>query len=178
MELQQRIESLLNHELLENVPKNPTIEELETLIAIEQGRAYRIKVDRNKLEPMGKCIEKELFVANAHGEYRYCSETSVVSQRYQKADPNTVWSYSSTTKSELVRKIYNGSISLVIDDVICHHRKYIWRTFCLSFKGKRLLDDEAVVSQLGIAQDSVLTFTKLAFDKGNHRPAWRRRHHS
>lgn len=62
IELQQRIESLLNHELLKNVPKNPTIEELETLIAIEQGRAYRIKVDRNKLEPMGKCIEKVLFV--------------------------------------------------------------------------------------------------------------------
>lgn len=56
IELQQRIDALLDHELLKNVPKNPTIEELETLIAIEQGRAYRIKVDRNKLEPMCKSI--------------------------------------------------------------------------------------------------------------------------
>lgn len=158
MELQQRIESLLNHELLENVPKNPTIEELETLIAIEQGRAYRIKVDRNKLEPMGKCIEKELFVANA-----------------DMANIDIVVKQASSVRD--IKKL----IQIQFGRIHPQQRvswKYIWRTFCLSFKGKRLLDDEAVVSQLGIAQDSVLTFTKLAFDKGNHRPAWRRRHHS
>lgn len=140
MELQQRIESLLNHELLENVPKNPTIEELETLIAIEQGRAYRIKVDRNKLEPMDIVVKQASSVRDIK---------KLIQIQFGRIHPQQRVSW-----------------------------KYIWRTFCLSFKGKRLLDDEAVVSQLGIAQDSVLTFTKLAFDKGNHRPAWRRRHHS
>ncbi|KAI7874941.1 hypothetical protein K492DRAFT_199572 [Lichtheimia hyalospora FSU 10163] len=138
-ELQQRIETLLDHELLKNVPKNPTIEELETLIAIEQGRAYRIKVDRNKLEPIYIVVKQASSVREIK---------KLIQIQFGRIHPQQRVSW-----------------------------KYIWRTFCLSFKGKRLLDNEAIVSQLGIAQDSVLTFTKLAFDKGNHRSAWRRRQH-
>ncbi|CDH49301.1 predicted protein [Lichtheimia corymbifera JMRC:FSU:9682] len=116
------------------------IEELETLIAIEQGRAYRIKVDRNKLEPMYIVVKQASSIRDIK---------RLIQIQFGRIHPQQRVSW-----------------------------KYIWRTFCLSFKGKRLLDDEAVVSQLGIAQDSVLTFTKLAFEKGNHRPAWRRRQHS
>ncbi|KAI9362648.1 hypothetical protein BD770DRAFT_381481 [Pilaira anomala] len=53
--------------------------------------------------------------------------------------------------------------------------KYIWRSHCLMFNNARLLNDRAVVSQLGIKQNSVLKFSRLAHEKGHHRKAW---HHN
>lgn len=51
-ELEEQLETLLKDELLQDVPADPSIEEVETLIAVEQGRAYRIKIDRGPLEPL------------------------------------------------------------------------------------------------------------------------------
>ncbi|KAG0747577.1 hypothetical protein G6F57_008297 [Rhizopus arrhizus] len=51
--------------------------------------------------------------------------------------------------------------------------KYIWRTYCLTFENTKLLEDTAVVSQLGIKQNSILKFARLHHEKGNHRKAWK-----
>ncbi|KAI8639637.1 hypothetical protein BD408DRAFT_260864 [Parasitella parasitica] len=53
--------------------------------------------------------------------------------------------------------------------------RYIWRTHCLEFQHIKLLNDTAAVSQLGIKQDSVLKFARLAHEKGQHCKARRRR---
>jgi hypothetical protein len=52
-------------------------------------------------------------------------------------------------------------------------RKYIWKSHCLMFDNSRLLNDSAIVSQLGIKQNSILKFSRLAHEKGQHRKAWR-----
>ncbi|OBZ86305.1 U11/U12 small nuclear ribonucleoprotein [Choanephora cucurbitarum] len=49
--------------------------------------------------------------------------------------------------------------------------KYIWHAYCLMFEHQRLLDDKVVVSQLGMKQHSVLRFSRLAHQKGQHRKA-------
>ncbi|KAK4521613.1 guanine nucleotide-binding protein subunit alpha [Mucor velutinosus] len=53
--------------------------------------------------------------------------------------------------------------------------RYIWRSHCLEFQGTKLLNDDAVVSQLGIKQHSVLKFARLPHEKGQHRKAWKHR---
>ncbi|CAO0793638.1 unnamed protein product [Mucor circinelloides] len=53
--------------------------------------------------------------------------------------------------------------------------RYIWRSHCLEFESTKLLNEDAVVSQLGIKQNSVLKFARLPHEKGQHRRAWRRR---
>ncbi|OAD07283.1 hypothetical protein MUCCIDRAFT_107889 [Mucor lusitanicus CBS 277.49] len=53
--------------------------------------------------------------------------------------------------------------------------RYIWRSHCLEFQGRKLLHEDAVVSQLGIKQHSVLVFARLPHEKGQHRKAWKHR---
>ena len=52
--LEHKLETLLQDALLQDVSPNPTAEEVDTLIAIEQGRAYRINVDRGPLKTLCK----------------------------------------------------------------------------------------------------------------------------
>ncbi|KAI8080699.1 uncharacterized protein B0P05DRAFT_539229 [Gilbertella persicaria] len=52
--------------------------------------------------------------------------------------------------------------------------KSIWHSHCLLFEQHLLLQDHVAVSQLGIKQNSVLKFSRLAHEKGHHRKA--RRH--
>ncbi|KAI7872134.1 hypothetical protein BDF14DRAFT_1756947 [Spinellus fusiger] len=49
---------------------------------------------------------------------------------------------------------------------------YIWRSYCLLFEGQRLIDEHAVMSQLGIKENSILKFSRLGHEKGQHRKAW------
>ncbi|KAI9311963.1 hypothetical protein BX666DRAFT_881339 [Dichotomocladium elegans] len=136
--LDDRLRALLDDELLADVPKNPTLEDIEKLIAIEQGRAYRIKIDRGHFDPLFIIVKQAFSVRD-------------VKKEIQRAMKNTD----------------NHAISW----------KYIWRTYCLMTQDgqKRLEDDNAVVSQLGITQHTVLRFARRTFEKGKHRPAWRRR---
>jgi hypothetical protein len=50
------VRSLLQDPLLSDLPENAMLEEVKTLIAIEEGRAYRIRIKRNSLEDVRKCI--------------------------------------------------------------------------------------------------------------------------
>ncbi|KAI8993627.1 hypothetical protein BDB01DRAFT_847478 [Pilobolus umbonatus] len=51
-QLQEQIDSLLKDELLQDIPRPVTIEVLDTLISIEQGDAFNIRVDRHPLAPI------------------------------------------------------------------------------------------------------------------------------
>lgn len=50
------VRSILQDPLLSDLPENVTLEEVNTLIAIEEGRAYRIRIKRNGLEDIRKYI--------------------------------------------------------------------------------------------------------------------------
>ncbi|CAO3631512.1 unnamed protein product [Cunninghamella blakesleeana] len=52
--------------------------------------------------------------------------------------------------------------------------KYIWRTYCLQLDKQKLLNDDAIISQLGFQQGSIVLFNRLDFDhnKKKHRKAW------
>lgn len=45
--------TLSNDELLADVPSHATVEELESLLAIEKGQAYNISIERQPLPPIG-----------------------------------------------------------------------------------------------------------------------------
>jgi hypothetical protein len=52
LKLQQEINQLLDDEILSDVPTRPTCEELDALIAVEQGQAYNITIDRKPLSSL------------------------------------------------------------------------------------------------------------------------------
>jgi hypothetical protein len=78
------VKSLLQDPLLKDVPANPTLEEVKTLIAIEEGRAYRIRIERKGLQDIrefGFCVYQALAVLmHTYLIHIYLSAALVVSQ--------------------------------------------------------------------------------------------------
>ncbi|CAO3676243.1 unnamed protein product [Umbelopsis ramanniana] len=112
--------------LLSDLPENATLEEVNTLIAIEEGRAYRVRIKRNGLEDVPLVVSQATSVK----QIKYLTET--------------------TLKRMLRKQGIKRSINW----------KYIWRTHCLVLNGEKLLNDKAVVSSLGIKNDTVLSFER------------------
>ncbi|KAI9250471.1 hypothetical protein BDA99DRAFT_563987 [Phascolomyces articulosus] len=137
-QLKERLESLLKDELLNDIQSSPTIDQVDTLIAIEEGRAYRITIDRGPLDSLSIVVRQ----ASKVHDIKRLIQTAVDHKNTSRSHTKISW-------------------------------KYIWRSHCLIFNGQRLLNDNAAVSQLGISQGSILKFTRLAFEKGNHRRARR-----
>lgn len=55
--LKDQIKELLQDDILSDlVDTLPTEEEVDTLIAVEQGQAYQITVNRDPLPPIGKSL--------------------------------------------------------------------------------------------------------------------------
>ncbi|CAO3592155.1 unnamed protein product [Absidia cylindrospora] len=136
--LKETISSLLKNPILSDVTALlPTEKDLDTLISLEQGHAYRIQVKRGPLQPIHLIVGQSSTVRDIKKLFQH------------------EWTLQEKNKQR--------SVSW----------KYIWRTYCLQFKHQRLSNDDAVVSQIGIQLDSILTFARLSHDKYKHRKAWR-----
>ncbi|RUP46664.1 hypothetical protein BC936DRAFT_146660 [Jimgerdemannia flammicorona] len=64
------LRALFEDPLLADVPPNPTLEEVDTLIALEEGRAFQIKVERGELKPLckfGIVVFQEIYVVREMG---------------------------------------------------------------------------------------------------------------
>ncbi|KAG2207403.1 hypothetical protein INT47_006878 [Mucor saturninus] len=141
IELQGQIDQLLESHELQDLTSWPTEGELDTLIAVEQGQAFHITLQRDPLPSIPLTVLQSSSVLQIKHMIRL---------QLEKMEKN---------------KGRHRRISW----------KYIWRSYCLMFDHTKLSDDNAVVSQLGIKQDSVLRFSRLAHAKGHHRKAWRHR---
>lgn len=53
-ELKEKINQLLNDELLSDVSPSLSEKEIDSLIAVEKGQAFRIRVEREPLRPISK----------------------------------------------------------------------------------------------------------------------------
>lgn len=146
-ELQDQINTLLKDELLQDITTRTTLKQVQDLIAIEKGLAFQITIDRAPLPSIGIFQQKAYIFANFED-----LELIV---------------YQNTTVRQLKRKLREN---LHIPKTSW---KYIWKTYCLLFQNEKLLNDYQVMSQLGIKQHSVLKFTRLSFEKGNHQKAWK-----
>ncbi|KAI7906557.1 uncharacterized protein BX663DRAFT_548725 [Cokeromyces recurvatus] len=140
-ELEEKIKEILNDDILSDVPTFPTLEELDALIAIEKGQAYRVTIERPPLPSFRIIVQQSSTVRDIK---------KLIKLQVERIEKNE--------HSGRKRKI---------------SWKYIWHSYCLLFSNKRLLEDDAVVSQLGIKQNSVLRFTRRVHEKGQHRKAQR-----
>lgn len=57
-DLQKQINQLLDDEILRDLDTFPTEEEVGTLIAVEQGHAYQITLNRDPLPAVGKFAQQ------------------------------------------------------------------------------------------------------------------------
>eukprot|EP00743_Colponemidia_sp_Colp-15_P005535 GILK01005955.1.p1 GENE.GILK01005955.1~~GILK01005955.1.p1 ORF type:complete len:151 (+),score=27.91 GILK01005955.1:43-495(+) len=119
-------EKLLEDELLNDLPKDVTLEELERHIALEKGEALAITVRKLNDETI----------------------TVIVPQ---------------TATVEQLKKILEKDIARREEPAMFPRKiswRYVWKNFCLNFMGYRMLDDKAKVMELGIRNQSEITFAR------------------
>jgi U11/U12 small nuclear ribonucleoprotein SNRNP25 len=104
-----------------------TLEQVDTLIALELGTAFEITVLRCGLEPLTIVVRQNATIADI--------KNLIVLQ---------------ITRDLKEKGRRNKKIGW----------KYIWKTYCLMFEGKKLLEDKARIQEIGIRSGSILRFSR------------------
>ncbi|KAI9265568.1 hypothetical protein BY458DRAFT_513310 [Sporodiniella umbellata] len=133
-DLEEAIHKTLDDELLADVLPDFSLQDIDILIAVEQGQAYRIRLERPPLESVDLIVRQSSTVKDIKQQLQRTLE------KMDKNAQNTSW-------------------------------KYIWKTYCLTWNRTKLLNDKAVVSQLGIKQNSVLSFDRMPLSRNKHHKA-------
>ncbi|CAN7117174.1 unnamed protein product, partial [Brassica rapa subsp. narinosa] len=128
--LKSLLSQLLADPILADVPKNPTLSDVVTLVSLEKGSAMRlsiVKLDGSSLDVavMNSATLKDLKL--------------------------------------LIKKKVNE-----MEQANMGHRhiswKHVWSNFCLSWNNEKFLDDDAVLQDVGIRNNSQKIFTQLLDD--------------
>ncbi|CAG8433257.1 4140_t:CDS:2 [Diversispora eburnea] len=130
------LQQLLKDPLLSDLAKlnsegNISLEEVDTLIALETGTAFEIKIERDGLEPFFLVVRQNSTIADLKKLIRLNFERQ---QRKQNVG---------------LGRIKKSSW------------KYIWKTYCLMFENKRLLQDKMPLQEYGIRSGNVLKFSRF-----------------
>jgi len=84
------VKSLLQDPLLSDLPMNPTLEEVKSLIAIEEGRAFKIRVERTGLEDIPLVVHQATCVQ----EIKKLIQTAVKQMMRKKGVKKSInWKY-------------------------------------------------------------------------------------
>ncbi|CAF2126736.1 unnamed protein product [Brassica napus] len=140
--LKSLLSQLLADPILADVPKNPTLSDVVTLVSLEKGSAMRlsiVKLDGSSLDVavMNSATLKDLKL--------------------------------------LIKKKVNE-----MEQANMGHRhiswKHVWSNFCLSWNNEKLLDDDAVLQDVGIRNNSQIAFVPYVMKKGPGRHSKRKKH--
>ncbi|CAA7050980.1 unnamed protein product [Microthlaspi erraticum] len=142
----EKLKSILSHLLadpiLADVPRNPTLLDVVTLVSLEKGSAMRlsvVKLDGSSLDVavMNSATLKDLKL--------------------------------------LIKKKVNE-----MEQSNMGHRhiswKHVWSNFCLSCNNEKLIDDDAVLQDVGIRNNSQVAFIPHVMKKGHGRHSKRKKH--
>ncbi|XP_010486358.1 PREDICTED: U11/U12 small nuclear ribonucleoprotein 25 kDa protein [Camelina sativa] len=140
--LKSVLSRLLADPILADVPRNPTLFDVVTLVSLEKGSAMRlsvIKLDGSSLDVavMNSATLKDLKL--------------------------------------LIKKKVNE-----MEQANMGHRhiswKHVWSNFCLSYNNEKLLDDNALLQDVGVRNNSQVTFMPYVMKKGRGRHSKRKKH--
>ncbi|XP_038717187.1 U11/U12 small nuclear ribonucleoprotein 25 kDa protein-like [Tripterygium wilfordii] len=145
--LQATLTSLLDDPVLADVPKKPTLSDVETLISLELGSAMRIsvlKLDGTSFDVvvMNSANVKDLKLA---------------------------------VKKKVKKKVNEMEQSKMGHRQISW--KHVWANYCLSYHNQKLIDDNSALQDLGIRNHSQVQFLPYVATKESRRHSKRRRKH-
>lgn len=140
--LNSTLAALLHDPILADVPKNPTLSDVDTLISLELGSAMRIsvlKLDDTSfdLAVMNSATVKDLKLA--------------IKKKVNETEQS---------------KMGHRHISW----------KHVWANFCLSYNKEKLLDDNSVLQDYGIRNNSQVHFIPYIMSKDSRRHSKGRKH--
>ncbi|ESQ49241.1 hypothetical protein EUTSA_v10021648mg [Eutrema salsugineum] len=140
--LKSVLSQLLADPILADVPRNPTLSDVVTLVSLEKGSAMRLSIV--KLDG-------------------YSLDVAVMNSATLK-----------DLKLLIKKKVTE------MEQANMGHRhiswKHVWSNFCLSYNNEKLLDDDTVLQDVGIRNNSQVTFVPYVMKKGPGRHSKRRKH--
>ncbi|CAG8755861.1 8307_t:CDS:2, partial [Cetraspora pellucida] len=133
---QKMLRQLLKDPLLSDLTKlnnngSISIEEVDTLISLETGTAFEIKIERDGLEPLTLVVRQNSTILDVKNLIQLKVE-KLQKQNNKGLRPNKKISW-----------------------------RYIWKSYCLMFENQRLLQDKLPIQELGIRSGSVLKFSRF-----------------
>nr|XP_043612970.1 U11/U12 small nuclear ribonucleoprotein 25 kDa protein isoform X1 [Erigeron canadensis]XP_043612971.1 U11/U12 small nuclear ribonucleoprotein 25 kDa protein isoform X1 [Erigeron canadensis]XP_043612972.1 U11/U12 small nuclear ribonucleoprotein 25 kDa protein isoform X1 [Erigeron canadensis] len=140
--LNSTLSALLDDPVLADVPKKPTLSDVDTLISLELGSAMRvsvIKLDGTSFDVavMNSATVKDLKIA--------------VKKKVNEMEQS---------------KMGHRQISW----------KHVWRNFCLSHQNEKLLNDDAILLDLGVRNHSQVHFIPYVISRASKRHSRRKKH--
>ncbi|KAL5847922.1 hypothetical protein ACOSQ3_011446 [Xanthoceras sorbifolium] len=140
--LHSTLAALLDDPILADVPKKPTLSDVDTLISLELGSAMRISV----LKLDGTSFDVALMNSATVKDLKLAIKRKVNDMEQSKMGHRHIsW-------------------------------KHIWTNFCLSHHNQKLLDDNSVLQDFGIRNNSQVQFVPYVVSKGSRKHSRGRKH--
>ncbi|KAL5778295.1 hypothetical protein ACOSP7_011221 [Xanthoceras sorbifolium] len=140
--LHSTLAALLDDPILADVPKKPTLSDVDTLISLELGSAMRISV----LKLDGTSFDVALMNSATVKDLKLAIKRKVNDMEQSKMGHRHIsW-------------------------------KHIWTNFCLSHHNQKLLDDNSVLQDFGIRNNSQVQFVPYVVSKGSRKHSKGRKH--
>lgn len=140
--LNSTLAALLDDPILADVPRKPSLSDVDTLISLELGSAMRIsvlKLDRTSFDVavMNSATVKDLKL--------------VIKKKVNESEQS---------------KMGHRHISW----------KHVWGNFCLSYHNEKLLDDNVVLQDYSIRNNSQVHFVPHVMSRSSQRHSRRKKH--
>ncbi|KAL4186641.1 hypothetical protein AMTRI_Chr09g34960 [Amborella trichopoda] len=140
--LQSMLNALLDDPILRDVPKDPTLNDVDTLISLEMGSAMKIivvKMDNTSFDVavMNTATLKDLKLA-------IVKKTNEMEQG-QMGHRHISW-------------------------------RHVWSNFCLSHHNEKLLDDNSILHDFGVRNNSQINFVPYVLSRESQKHSQRKKH--
>ncbi|MBA0860975.1 hypothetical protein Goshw_023107 [Gossypium schwendimanii] len=153
--LHSTLTALLDDPILADVPKKPSLSDVDTLINLELGSAMCISILK---------LDGTSFVGT------YLDWFSLEFEDVAVMNSSTVKDLKLAIKKKVVQ----------LEQSKMGHRhiswRYVWANFCLAHHNEKLLDDGAALQDFGVRNNSQVHFLPYVVSKGSGRHSKRRKH--
>ncbi|CAI0382387.1 unnamed protein product [Linum tenue] len=188
--LQSTLSALLDDPVLADVPKNPSLSDVDTLISLELGSAMRVSVlkldgttlgneKKNRIPPSSLWHFVEHLACNCHPNL--C--VSTLGERRRGGDElgnRKGFEGSDHEESDRNGAIENGSsphfmkVKHLFSHSVC--RRHVWANFALSHHNQKLTDDNSPLQEFGLRNNSQVNFVPYVAAKASGHHSKRKNH--
>ncbi|KAG8378012.1 hypothetical protein BUALT_Bualt08G0093800 [Buddleja alternifolia] len=185
--LQSTLAALLNDPVLADVPKKPSVSDVDTLINLELGSAMRIAV----LKLDGTSFGTSIYLSSAFSQtpcYQYvnaanvsvnfgCIDFYLLDFRFWFGCEDVAVMSNATVKD--LKLAIKKKVNEVEESKMGHRHiswKHVWANFCLSHHNEKLLDDSSALQDYGVRNNSQVQFIPYVVARNSRKHSRRRKH--
>ncbi|KAG5250273.1 U11/U12 small nuclear ribonucleoprotein [Salix suchowensis] len=170
--LQSTLAALLDDPILSDVPKKPTLSDVDTLISLEMGSAMRISVQKLDGTSFGIQSLTVFFLAF----------NQTLNMRHVELNFLLIWFRCALMNSATVKDLklaIKKKLTEMEQSKMGHRHiswKKVWANFTLSHHNQKLLDDNSALQDFSIRNNSQVHFVSYVMSKDSQRHSKRRKH--